>query len=287
MLADPGKRLTITTASAAQWPAPMADPLLLLAARLQPAFDAVAGAPGADPVVRPSDRADAQANGALAASQGARAQPAGGRPGRRRRRRPRRRRHRRDRRARLPQPHVRTERSSPTSSPTSPPTTTSGSSRRSTRSGWSSTTRRPTWRRRCTSGTSARQRSATPWCACSRPSATTSCARTTSVTGVGRSACSSSTSSTSAEPSGPRRLELGDLDAFYKEANAKFDVGGDFPDRARGRVVLLQAARPGDDCAVAGRSSARAPSTGTRCTRKLGVLLTDDDIVGREPLRAS
>jgi arginyl-tRNA synthetase len=57
--------LPVVTARAAQWPAPMADPLLLLAARLQPAFDAVAGAPGADPVVRPSDRADAQANGAL------------------------------------------------------------------------------------------------------------------------------------------------------------------------------------------------------------------------------
>jgi arginyl-tRNA synthetase len=42
------------------------DPLQLLAARLQPAFDIVAGSPGTDPVVRPSDRADAQANGALA-----------------------------------------------------------------------------------------------------------------------------------------------------------------------------------------------------------------------------
>ncbi|MEN9804943.1 MAG: arginyl-tRNA synthetase [Actinomycetota bacterium] len=44
----------------------MADPLVTLAARLQPAFDAVAGRAGVDPVVRPSDRADAQANGALA-----------------------------------------------------------------------------------------------------------------------------------------------------------------------------------------------------------------------------
>ena len=43
----------------------MADPLDLLTARLQPAFDAVAGGPDTDPVVRPSDRADAQANGAL------------------------------------------------------------------------------------------------------------------------------------------------------------------------------------------------------------------------------
>ena len=44
----------------------MADPLVTLAARLQPAFEAVAGRTGVDPVVRPSDRADAQANGALA-----------------------------------------------------------------------------------------------------------------------------------------------------------------------------------------------------------------------------
>jgi arginyl-tRNA synthetase len=45
----------------------MADPLVIVADLLAPAFAAVAGADGAvDPVVRPSDRADAQANGALA-----------------------------------------------------------------------------------------------------------------------------------------------------------------------------------------------------------------------------
>ena len=44
----------------------VADPLVTLAARLAPAFEAVAGRVGIDPVVRPSDRADAQANGALA-----------------------------------------------------------------------------------------------------------------------------------------------------------------------------------------------------------------------------
>ena len=43
----------------------MADPFLTVSARLAPAFAAVAGGP-ADPVVRPSDRADAQANGAMA-----------------------------------------------------------------------------------------------------------------------------------------------------------------------------------------------------------------------------
>jgi arginyl-tRNA synthetase len=42
----------------------MTDPLTIASQRLQPAFDALE--PGADPVVRASDRADAQANGALA-----------------------------------------------------------------------------------------------------------------------------------------------------------------------------------------------------------------------------
>ena len=43
----------------------MADPLVTVSHLLAPAFAAVGGE-GADPVVRPSDRADAQANGALA-----------------------------------------------------------------------------------------------------------------------------------------------------------------------------------------------------------------------------
>lgn len=43
----------------------MADPLVSVARLLAPAFEQVAGRP-VDPVVRPSDRADAQANGALA-----------------------------------------------------------------------------------------------------------------------------------------------------------------------------------------------------------------------------
>jgi arginyl-tRNA synthetase len=44
----------------------MADPLVIVAELLAPAFAAIAGADYVDPVVRPSDRADAQANGALA-----------------------------------------------------------------------------------------------------------------------------------------------------------------------------------------------------------------------------
>jgi arginyl-tRNA synthetase len=44
----------------------MADLFALLTERLAPAFASVAGEEGVDPVVRPSDRADAQANGAIA-----------------------------------------------------------------------------------------------------------------------------------------------------------------------------------------------------------------------------
>ncbi|MBY0290476.1 hypothetical protein [Mycobacterium sp. PSTR-4-N] len=43
----------------------MADPLGIAAQLLSPAFAKVAGAPDIDPVVRTSDHADAQANGAL------------------------------------------------------------------------------------------------------------------------------------------------------------------------------------------------------------------------------
>ena len=44
----------------------MSDPLHILSARLQAAFEEVAGRTGVDPVIRPSEHADAQANGALA-----------------------------------------------------------------------------------------------------------------------------------------------------------------------------------------------------------------------------
>lgn len=43
----------------------MFDPLVLLISRLQVAFDHVAGSSGFDPIVRPSDHADAQSNGVL------------------------------------------------------------------------------------------------------------------------------------------------------------------------------------------------------------------------------
>ena len=218
----------------------MADPLHVLAERLQPAFDAVAGRAGVDPVIRPSDHADAQANGALPLAKELGRNPRRGRPGgrstrptstgvataeiagpgfvnltldssfiaalagRRRRRRSR-----------------------------------SASSRPPSPSASSSTTRRRTWPRRCTSATSARRSSATPSSGCSTPSATTSFARTTSATGAGRSGCSSSTSSTSAS-SAPSRSVSATSTRSTRRPRSSSRTTRTSSERARARVVLLQ-----------------------------------------------
>ena len=74
-------------------------------------------------------------------------------------------------------------------------------------------------------------------------------------------------------------LALADLDEFYKAASARLESDPDFAARARARVVLLQGATPRPSRCGTG-SSTPAPDTGTSSTRKLGVLLTDDDVVG-------
>ena len=104
------------------------------------------------------------------------------------------------------------------------------------------------------------------------------------MTGAARSACSSSTSSTSA-PSGPTTLGLGDLDAFYKEANAKFATDEDFQERARQRVVLLQ----NGDAETLALWRALVEQSATHWNdvyAKLGVLLTDDDLAGESRYEA-
>jgi arginyl-tRNA synthetase len=74
-------------------------------------------------------------------------------------------------------------------------------------------------------------------------------------------------------------LSIGDLDGFYKEANAKLAASPEFQERARRRVVLLQS---GDEetrrlwhllVDLSNRYF-------TRVYDQLGVLLTDDDLVG-------
>ena len=75
------------------------------------------------------------------------------------------------------------------------------------------------------------------------------------------------------------QLSLGDLDAFYKQARTTFDADGAFQDRARSRVVLLQS---GDEETLrlwkllVDLSNAHF----NNAYRKLGVLLTDDDLAG-------
>lgn len=83
-------------------------------------------------------------------------------------------------------------------------------------------------------------------------------------------------------------LSQGDLDGFYKAANAKFAADEGFQERARERVVLLQA---GDAATheLWDRLVAMSTAYFNTVYRQLGVLLTDHDIVGEsvyQPLMA-
>ncbi len=74
-------------------------------------------------------------------------------------------------------------------------------------------------------------------------------------------------------------LSVGDLDGFYKQARAKFDADETFQDRARARVVMLQS---GDAETLRLWHLLVALSTKhfNAVYDKLGVLLTDDDLAG-------
>ena len=83
-------------------------------------------------------------------------------------------------------------------------------------------------------------------------------------------------------------LTQGDLDGFYKQANAKFAESEEFQDRSRERVVLLQS---GDDETnrLWQRLVEMSTSYFNEVYTKLGVLLTDDDLAGEsiyQPLMA-
>jgi arginyl-tRNA synthetase len=74
-------------------------------------------------------------------------------------------------------------------------------------------------------------------------------------------------------------VSVGDLDGFYKDANAKFEASEEFQDRARRRVVLLQG---GDAETRELWSHLVEMSTAyfNSVYERLGVLLTDDDLAG-------
>ncbi len=74
-------------------------------------------------------------------------------------------------------------------------------------------------------------------------------------------------------------LSLGDLDGFYKQARTKFDASEDFQDRARQRVVMLQ----GGDAETLRMWKLLVDLSMQhfdRLYRKLDVLLTNDDLAG-------
>ncbi|NND75478.1 MAG: arginine--tRNA ligase [Ilumatobacter sp.] len=74
-------------------------------------------------------------------------------------------------------------------------------------------------------------------------------------------------------------LSQGDLDGFYKAANAKFTDREEFQERARERVVLLQ--NGDEETLVLWRRLVELSNAYfDRVYRKLGVLLTDDDLAG-------
>jgi arginyl-tRNA synthetase len=74
-------------------------------------------------------------------------------------------------------------------------------------------------------------------------------------------------------------LTQGDLDGFYKQANAKFTESEEFQERARERVVLLQGGDP-ETTRLWQRLVEMSTAYFNEVYTKLGVLLTDGDLAG-------
>jgi arginyl-tRNA synthetase len=81
------------------------------------------------------------------------------------------------------------------------------------------------------------------------------------------------------ETEAANELSVGDLDSFYRQARTKFDSNDEFKERARARVVLLQG---GDEETLRMWKLLVAESTRyfDRVYQTLGVLLTTDDLMG-------
>ena len=84
---------------------------------------------------------------------------------------------------------------------------------------------------------------------------------------------------------GAERLDLGDLDAFYREATTKFADDDEFRERARRRVVLLQS-RDEETLALWRSLVAQSATHWNEVYAKLSVLLTDDDLAGESRYEA-
>jgi arginyl-tRNA synthetase len=81
------------------------------------------------------------------------------------------------------------------------------------------------------------------------------------------------------EQEAAEHLSLGDLDGFYKQARTKFDASEDFKERARQRVVLLQQGDP-ETRRLWELLVALSTKHFNAVYEQLGILLTDDDLAG-------
>lgn len=81
------------------------------------------------------------------------------------------------------------------------------------------------------------------------------------------------------EEEGARELSIGDLDEFYRAARATFDTDPQFVERSRRRVVALQSGDP-ETLRLWHLLVDRSVEYFTEVYRELGVLLTRADVVG-------
>ena len=82
-------------------------------------------------------------------------------------------------------------------------------------------------------------------------------------------------------------LDVGDLDGFYKQARVKFDSDEAFKERARHRVVLLQSRDHQETTQLWQVLVAQSTKHFNDLYDKLGILLTDDDLAGESMYQPS
>ena len=86
---------------------------------------------------------------------------------------------------------------------------------------------------------------------------------------------------------GAEQLQVSDLDSFYKAARVKFDASDEFKERARERVVKLQSRADPETMQLWHAIVAESTRHFNELYGKLGVLLTDDDLAGESMYQPS
>ncbi|MFM8266817.1 MAG: arginine--tRNA ligase [Ilumatobacteraceae bacterium] len=86
---------------------------------------------------------------------------------------------------------------------------------------------------------------------------------------------------------GAADLDVADLGAFYRAAREKFDASDEFKERARRRVVLLQGRDDPETTLLWQVLVAQSVRHFDHVYRTLGVLLTDDDVAGESQYQSA